>query len=222
MLRPGVFAQVAGWFGGTAWWRACWRATWLVGPGAGVRRARARPGAPALDVAQAGLGSLQRSTGLVRGPGRGRGELPWVSGEVVLDALAGCSPWGNGLGSLRGRSWHAVSRRPGLRLCGHGVVVAELAGGDPGIPAGAVHRQRPDPAQQRRGAGHAGLLGGSLESSSRPVSAACLAASTSQCRSTAQVARQAASRSRAGRGGRSWSGRGSCRTRCGPGTSRHA
>jgi hypothetical protein len=35
--------------------------------GRGMRHcARPRPGAPALDVAQAGLGSPQRSTGLVR------------------------------------------------------------------------------------------------------------------------------------------------------------
>ena len=65
---------------------------------------------------------------------------------------------------MRARSpvegWLAVSLRWAAGLRGHSVVVAELAGGDPGIPAGAVHHQGLDPAQQRRGARDAGLLGG--------------------------------------------------------------
>ncbi len=62
---------------------ACWRAG----------STRRRPGAPALDVAQAGLGSLQRSTGLVRSPGQvGRGELPWVISGVVPDEEGGLVP----------------------------------------------------------------------------------------------------------------------------------
>jgi len=83
--------------------RACWRAPWLVQPGAGMRRsARRRPGAPALDVVQAGSGSLQRSTGLVRGPGRAGGAALGFrrGGPRRLGGLA--PPSGKGLWSLRG------------------------------------------------------------------------------------------------------------------------
>jgi len=51
---------------------------------------------PARYVAQAGLGSLQRSTGLVRAPGR-LGKLPWVISGVVPDEAAGLLPLGDGL-----------------------------------------------------------------------------------------------------------------------------
>ena len=85
-------ACLARWRGlvvGVGCFAACGRAPWRAGRARRCGAARTRPGAPALDVVQAGLGSLQRSTGLVRGPGRGREELPWVSGEVVLNVKAG-------------------------------------------------------------------------------------------------------------------------------------
>ena len=123
-----------------------------------VRRCGLRPGA-LTDVAQAGLGSLTAFNRGGEGPRARAGELLWVSGEVVLDVLAGSLPAGERPGCWRGRGY-ADLRQPGLGLRGHGVVVTELAGGDPGIPAGAVHHQRPDPAQQGRGARHAGLVRG--------------------------------------------------------------
>jgi hypothetical protein len=108
--------------------------------GCGAACACARPGAPALDVAQAGLGSLQRSTGLVRGPGRAGGSCPGFPARWSSTSRRARSPrWGNGLRSSRGRRVPGLP--PGLRLCSHGVVVAEFTGGDPGIPAGAMDGQ---------------------------------------------------------------------------------
>ena len=72
--------------------------------GAWVRRgARTRPGAPALDVVQAGLGSLQRSTGLVRGPGR--------AGGAALGFRRGGPRRLGGLAPPRGE-WPGVFARP--------------------------------------------------------------------------------------------------------------
>ena len=89
------------------------------GRAAEMRRcARTRPGAPALDVVQAGLGSLQRSTGLVRGPGRAGGTALGLrrGGPQRPGGLA--PPWGNGLWCSRGpllacawlAAWPAVMR----------------------------------------------------------------------------------------------------------------
>ena len=70
-------------------------------PGRRVLTRGSRPGALVLYVAQAGLGSLQRSTGLAGAPGR-PGELPWVISGVVPDGLAGSLlPQENGLGIAR-------------------------------------------------------------------------------------------------------------------------
>ena len=133
---------------------------WLVQPGAGMRHCAHAARGSCARRSSSGLGVPTAFNRAGEGPRAGGGSCPGFPARWSSTRWRACSPWGNGLGSSRGRSWHVVSQQPGLRLCGDGVVVAELAGGDPGIPAGAVHHQRPDPAQQRRGAGDAGLLGG--------------------------------------------------------------
>lgn len=112
-----------------------------------------RPGAPALYVAQAGLGSLQRSTGLVRGPGRAGGAAPGDQrgGPRRVGGLA--PPW---------EEWPGQPcALPGRHTAWGYAAMAwwwpSVAGGDRRIPAGAVHGQGVDPAQQRRSAGGPGL-----------------------------------------------------------------
>src|SRR5215469_9284149 len=179
---------------------------------AGLGHAVARPGLvrPGVELAlraHAARGSCARrsSSGLGvpaafnragEGPRAGRRELPWVSGEVVLDARAGSlPPWGNGLGvfARAGGVFGYPAAWPGY---------AAMAWWWPSWPAAIRGSHRvpctvSDQIQRSSDAAQAtrACAGVSLLSSSRLVGAACLAASTSQCRSTAQVARQVASRS---------------------------
>ena len=215
-------------------WRG-WSSGWAVCGHAGGRPGERGRAAEMRRCAGAARGSCARrsSSGLGVPTAFNRaGEGPRAGrGGAALGFRRGGPQRPGGLAPPVGK-WPVVFARAaaGMRLagglaCGY----AAMAWWWPSSPAAirASHRVPctvSDQIQRSSDAAHAARAcsGTSLLSSSRLVKAACLAASTSQCRSTAQVARQAASRSRAGRAGRSLPGRGSCRTRCGPETSRHA
>jgi hypothetical protein len=116
--RSGVFAVNWGRSprsAGRYWVRACRGSALAREPGGGVRRcARSRPGAPALDVVQAGLGSLQRSTGLVRGPGRGRGSCPGFPARWSSTSRRARSPRGEMAWGGRAAAAGLCRVRPGL------------------------------------------------------------------------------------------------------------
>ena len=110
-------------------WRG-WSSGWAVCGHAGGRPGERGRAAEMRRCAGAARGSCARrsSSGLGvpaafnragEGPRAGRGELPWVSGEVVLNVQAGSlPPWGNGLWCSRGpllacawlAAWPAVMR----------------------------------------------------------------------------------------------------------------
>ena len=114
LLQPACSPRWRGWSGGADGGHAGGRRGARPGAGCGVARDAARGSCARRSSSGLGVPTAFNRAG--EGPRAGRGELPWVSGEVVLNVKAGSlPPWGNGLGARA-----AAAAVPGCRLaCGY-------------------------------------------------------------------------------------------------------